>query len=227
MDHVRGTASHRRPSDVHGRRGAPVAIGGNRDQRRERDRPRPGVQGRSLNMRAALVHMVTDAIGLAGTIVAAIAVLLWAALDRSRRIAGDRAAVIYSGFRLPSDTTHVLLEGTPSETGPRRRRGRVARRTGIEAVHHLHLWSLVSDVPALSAHVVLAGEVSLHEAQQRGDELKQVLATSTESCIRPSNSNVTRATTTPTDALRGRKSALTGTLRTTSPRRPTWATGRC
>ena len=48
--------------------------------------------------------------------------------------------------------------------------------TGVDAVHHLHLWSLASDVPALSAHVVLAGEVSLHEAQQGGEDLKQVLA---------------------------------------------------
>ena len=47
---------------------------------------------------------------------------------------------------------------------------------GVDAVHHLHLWSLASDVPALSAHVVLAGELSLHEAQQRGDDLKHVLA---------------------------------------------------
>jgi cobalt-zinc-cadmium efflux system protein len=43
-------------------------------------------------------------------------------------------------------------------------------------VHHLHLWSLASDVPALSAHVVLVGQVSLHEAQVRGDGVKAMLA---------------------------------------------------
>jgi len=46
----------------------------------------------------------------------------------------------------------------------------------VEAVHHVHLWSLASDEPALSAHVVLAGEVTLHQAQERGDELKGMLA---------------------------------------------------
>ena len=35
---------------------------------------------------------------------------------------------------------------------------------------------LASDEPALSAHVVLAGEVTLHQAQERGDELKAMLA---------------------------------------------------
>ena len=46
----------------------------------------------------------------------------------------------------------------------------------VDAVHHVHLWNLASDVPALSAHVVVKGEVSLHDAQQTGDRLKALLA---------------------------------------------------
>ena len=45
----------------------------------------------------------------------------------------------------------------------------------MEAVHHLHLWNLASDVPALSAHVVVRGEVSLHDAQETGDRIKALL----------------------------------------------------
>ena len=134
-------------------------------------------QGRSLNMRGALVHMVMDAIGSAGAIVAALAVLLWDATWAdplaSLAIAG---LVVYSGFRLLADTVHVLLEGTPSGMDRTEVEATLLAEAGIDAVHHLHLWSLASDVPALSAHVVLGGEVSLHEAQQRGDDLKQVLA---------------------------------------------------
>lgn len=135
------------------------------------------VKGRSLNMRGALVHMVTDAIGLGATIVAAVAVLLWDATwaDPVASL-GIALLVIYSGYQLIADTTHVLLEGAPSGMDRADVEATLLGEHGIEAVHHLHLWSLASDVPALSAHVVLAGEVSLHEAQQRGDELKQVLA---------------------------------------------------
>lgn len=134
--------------------------------------------GRSLNMRGALVHMVTDAIGSGGTIVAALAILLWDAnwADPAASL-GIALLVIYSGYQLLADTTHVLLEGAPSGMDRADVEATLLAEHGIEAVHHLHLWSLASDVPAMSAHVVLAGEVSLHEAQQRGDELKQVLAT--------------------------------------------------
>jgi cobalt-zinc-cadmium efflux system protein len=48
-------------------------------------------------------------------------------------------------------------------------------QTDVEAVHHLHLWNLASDVPAMSAHVVLGGEMTLHEAQASGDRLKALL----------------------------------------------------
>jgi cobalt-zinc-cadmium efflux system protein len=135
-------------------------------------------QGRSLNMRGALVHMVMDAVGSFGAMVAATAVLLWDA-TWADPVASLIIAllVVYSGFRLLADTVHVLLEGAPSGMDREEVEATLLAESGIDAVHHLHLWSLASDVPALSAHVVLAGEVSLHEAQQRGDDLKQKLAT--------------------------------------------------
>ena len=133
-------------------------------------------QGRSLNMRGAVMHMVTDAIGLAGTCVAAIAVLVadatWADPTVSLGIA---ALVLYAGGRLLADTVHVLLEGTPFGMTRAEVEATLLSAPGVEAVHHLHLWSLASDVPALSAHVVVEGEVSLHDAQQIGDDLKERL----------------------------------------------------
>jgi cobalt-zinc-cadmium efflux system protein len=135
-------------------------------------------KGQSLNMQGALTHMVTDAIGLAGTFVAALVVLLWDVTwaDPAASLA-IALLVVYSGFRLLADTVHVLLEGAPLGMDRTEVESTLLAEDGVDAVHHLHLWSLASDVPALSAHVVLAGEVSLHEAQQRGEELKHVLAT--------------------------------------------------
>ena len=134
-------------------------------------------KGRSLNMRGALMHMVTDAIGLGGTFAAAVAVLVWGATwaDPVASVA-IALLVLYSGFRLLADTVQVLLEGTPFGMDRTQVEATLLAETGVDAVHHLHLWSLASDVPALSAHVVLAGDVSLHEAQQRGDDLKHTLA---------------------------------------------------
>jgi cobalt-zinc-cadmium efflux system protein len=134
-------------------------------------------RGHSLNMRGAVIHMITDAIGLAGTCVAAVAIITadanWADPTVSLGIA---LLVLYSGVRLLVDTVHVLLEGTPLGMSNDAVEATLLAAPGVEAVHHLHLWSLASDVPALSAHVVVEGDVSLHDAQQIGDELKERLA---------------------------------------------------
>ena len=133
--------------------------------------------GSSLNMRAAVMHQVTDAIGLAGTCVAAIAILEWDATWTDPAVSiGIALLVLYSGGRLLADTVHVLLEGTPHGMNGEDVEATLLAAPGVEAVHHLHLWSLASDVPALSAHVVVAGEVSLHDAQQIGEALKERLA---------------------------------------------------
>jgi cobalt-zinc-cadmium efflux system protein len=134
-------------------------------------------RGGSLNMHGAYVHMLADAAGSVGAIAAGIGVVVWGAdwLDpvMSLLIAG---LVLWSTWGLLRDTAHVLLEGAPTGIDPREVEAAVADHAGVEAVHHLHLWNLASDVPALSAHVVLPGdEVTLHEAQRTGDQLKVLL----------------------------------------------------
>ena len=132
--------------------------------------------GESLNMRGALVHMVLDAAGSVGAIVAGVAVVAWDAtwVDPAVSIL-IAVLVVWSAWGLLRDTTQVLLEGTPRGMDPAAVEAAIAAQSNVDAVHHLHLWNLASDVPALSAHVVLRGEVTLHEAQQQGERLKALL----------------------------------------------------
>ena len=133
-------------------------------------------QGQSLNMRGAFVHMATDAAGSLAAIVAGVAVVVWNA-DWVDPVASILIAVLvlWSAWGLLRDTAQVLLEGTPRGMNPASVEAALAADAEVEAVHHLHLWNLASDVPALSAHVVLRGEVSLHDAQASGDRLKELL----------------------------------------------------
>lgn len=133
-------------------------------------------QGRSLNMRGAFIHMVVDAAGSVAAVSAGLAVIIWKAdwVDPFMSIA-IAVLVLWSAWGLLRDTAQVLLEGTPRGMDPAGVEAAIAADEDVEAVHHLHLWNLASDVPALSAHVVLRGEVTLHEAQASGDRLKSLL----------------------------------------------------
>jgi cobalt-zinc-cadmium efflux system protein len=135
------------------------------------------VQGRSLNLHGAFLHMAADAAGSFAALVAGFAAWAWGA-NRVDPIASLVIAVLvgWSAWGLLRDTTNVLLEGTPRGIDPDDVRAALAADPRVEAVHHVHLWSLASDEPSLSAHVVLRGEMSLHDAQQRGDDLKAMLA---------------------------------------------------
>ena len=133
-------------------------------------------RGHSLNMKGAFLHMASDAAGSVAAIVAGIAVVVWGAewVDPAASIL-VAILVLWSCWGLLRDTTNVLLEGTPRGIDPDEVRAALATADQVEAVHHVHLWSLASEEPALSAHVVLAGEVTLHEAQERGADLKAML----------------------------------------------------
>lgn len=134
------------------------------------------VQGHSLNMRGAFIHMVVDAAGSVAAISAGVAVVVWQAnwVDPLMSVV-IAVLVLWSAWGLLRDTAHVLLEGTPRGIDPSRIEAALAAEDDVAAVHHLHLWNLASDVPALSAHVVLEGDVTLHDAQATGDRLKSLL----------------------------------------------------
>jgi cobalt-zinc-cadmium efflux system protein len=133
-------------------------------------------RGSSLNMRGAYLHMALDAAGSVAALVAG-AFVVWAHTNRADPIVSVAISVLllWSAWHLLRDTTHVLLEGTPRGMVPTEIEAAIAAVPGVKAVHHLHLWNLASDTPVLSAHVVFDGDMTLHEAQGRGDRVKKML----------------------------------------------------
>lgn len=134
------------------------------------------VRGGSLNMHGAFAHMVADAAGSVAALAAGIAVVAWGAtwVDPAASLAIG-VLVLASAVSLLRDTTHVLLEGAPADPDPAVVEAALAGLDGVGGVHHLHLWNLASDVPSLSVHVVLTGDLSLHEAQGQVTGIKAML----------------------------------------------------
>ncbi len=135
------------------------------------------VRGNSLNMRGAFVHLASDAAGSVAAILAGIAIVAWGA-DWVDPVASILIAVLvlWSTWGLLRDTVQVLLEGTPTGLEPDRLIDAILTGTDVSEVHHLHVWSLASDTPALSAHLVVDGELTMHEAQERSEDVRRVLA---------------------------------------------------
>jgi cobalt-zinc-cadmium efflux system protein len=136
-------------------------------------------RGRTLNMRGAFLHLASDAIGSLGAMIAGAAILVWGVHRADPAISILIAAlVLRAAWRLLRDTLNVLLEGAPSGLDTEEVARAISSQVGVDSVHHLHVWSLASDMSALSAHVVLSTgrNVTIHEGQLRGEQVKAMLA---------------------------------------------------
>lgn len=133
-------------------------------------------EGESLNMRASVVHLATDAAGSLAALLAGLAIWAfgWVLADAVASLV-IAALVLWAGGGLLLQSIHILMEGTPAGIDPDEVRVAMLAERGVVDVHHLHLWNLASDVTACSAHLVLDGDPSLRQAQQVSQNVKSTL----------------------------------------------------
>jgi cobalt-zinc-cadmium efflux system protein len=111
---------------------------------------------RDLNVRAALFHVIGDALGAAAVIAGGIAIGLTHRAWIDPLLSLFVAAIIVIGvMRVMRDATNVLLESVPSDVDSSHLAEHIAKLSGVTGVHDLHVWSIGSGSHALSAHVLL------------------------------------------------------------------------
>jgi cobalt-zinc-cadmium efflux system protein len=109
----------------------------------------------SLNVRGAFFHVLTDAIGSMGAILASIAIIVSGYQVADPLISIIVAVLIlWSSWILIRDAVDILLEGTPAHINIVMLREQLGRVDGVGSVHDLHVWTLTSGVLAMSCHVV-------------------------------------------------------------------------
>lgn len=113
-----------------------------------------GSQKESLNIRGAYLEVFADFIGSAGVLIGATLIYWTDALWIDPVIAILIALwVLPRGWTLLKSAMHVLLEGTPEGVDYRAVSASMLAVPGVCAIHDLHIWSLTSGMPLLTAHV--------------------------------------------------------------------------
>lgn len=109
----------------------------------------------NLNMRGAWLHILTDALGSVGAILAGILVLAfaWNWADPAISILIG-LLVLYSAWGLLKESVAVLMESAPRRIDVDEVRDAIMSVAGVVAVHDLHVWTITSGLDALSVHVV-------------------------------------------------------------------------
>ncbi len=116
-------------------------------------------RGANMNMRAAFLEVLNDALGSVAVIVAAIVIA-----TTGFQYADSIAAILIGLMILPRaalllrDTTNVLLESTPKGLDLEDVREHILRVPHVQAVHDLHVSQIATGLPVLTAHVVVDDE---------------------------------------------------------------------
>jgi cobalt-zinc-cadmium efflux system protein len=126
-----------------------------------------------LNVEAAFRHVLGDLLGSLGVAAAAVVILATGWLEADP-VAGMLIAVLVlvSSWSILRDSTRILLEAAPSGIDTREVGVRIARSPGVVEVHDLHIWTITSGFPALSAHVLVGRGEDCHGRRR---ELERVL----------------------------------------------------
>ena len=129
--------------------------------------------GHNLNMRGALLHVLSDLLGAAAAVVAALVILYsgWTPIDPLLSILVS-FLIVRGAWRLTRQSAHILLEGTPSGIDLAEVGADVASHVpGVTGVHHVHAWSLTDAKPMMTLHAVLEegadGDAALPAIQAR------------------------------------------------------------
>jgi cobalt-zinc-cadmium efflux system protein len=117
-----------------------------------------------LNLHGAWLHIMGDALGSVGAIIAGVLMSAYGWYSADALFSGAIALlIVWSSWHLIKESTNVLLEGTPAHINLASVEEAILTTTGVHGVHDLHVWTITSGREALSAHVVHAHAVGQPE----------------------------------------------------------------
>ena len=115
----------------------------------------------NVNIKGAFLHMVADALGSVGAITAGVVIVLtgWTPVDQIASLAIG-ILILWGSWSLLSETVNILLEATPKDVDYNEVHDALMGIDHIQDVHDLHIWTISSGIPSLSAHIRLSAECS-------------------------------------------------------------------
>lgn len=131
---------------------------------------------RDLNMRAVFIHNLGDALSNVGVLGGALIIrasgaqwvdpLLGAAIG---------AMVLWSSIGILREASHILLEGLPRGMSLSAVAHAILAAPGVQEVHDIHIWTLGTDLHALSCHIRIP-DMHLEQCEQLLDDIRRRLA---------------------------------------------------
>jgi cobalt-zinc-cadmium efflux system protein len=128
--------------------------------------------GDSMSTKAAVLHLGGDAVGSVGVLIAGLFArrgLNWVDPVVALLLG---VAISFSAFRLLRSAFLVLLDATPEGVDVAFLVSTLTKQENVVEVHHLHVWDVKPNERAMTAHVRVANELTIHDGQHLADGLR-------------------------------------------------------
>ena len=131
---------------------------------------------RDLNVRTVWIHNLGDALSNVAIFAGALAIR-WTGAQWVDPVIGMGigAMVLWSGQGILRESGHILLEGLPREIRLEEVAAAILRVAGVQEVHDVHIWTLGTDLQALSCHVCIP-DMHMEESEKVLKNIRDVLA---------------------------------------------------
>jgi len=128
---------------------------------------RKGDVKNNVNLRSAYLHILGDALGSVGAIVAGIIMLLfdWYIADPIISVV-VALLILKSAWSVIKHSVHILMEGTPPTINQTEVKAVLEDIDGVIDVHDLHIWTITSGLDSLSCHMLIEDDKNSHTILQ-------------------------------------------------------------
>jgi len=110
----------------------------------------------NLNVRGAYLHVLSDTVSSIGVVIASVFIIVTGNYIFDPIVSALIGVfILISCLRLIRESTHILMEAVPEHIDLLKVSNDIRKIPSVKEVHDLHIWSIASDVYALSAHVLI------------------------------------------------------------------------
>ncbi len=118
----------------------------------------------NVNLRSAYLHVLGDALGSVGAIIAGFLMLLfeWYIADPIISVV-VAILILKSAWGVLTHSIHILMEGTPITISQKEVKAALEEINGVIDVHDLHIWTITSGMDSLTCHILIKDD---HDSQE-------------------------------------------------------------
>lgn len=131
---------------------------------------------KDMNIKSAYLHLLSDAIVSVALVAGGIIIYYtgWYWVDALLSIT-VAVVILLSTWGLLRSSLRLSLDGVPENVDLNKIRTNILQITGVEDIHHIHVWGLSTTTNALTAHIVVNNDARLHELEMLKGIIKHEL----------------------------------------------------